>query len=83
MSFPSVKHIVYSTCSLYEEENEQVVSKVLQQSGGLWELVKAYPEWPMRGLSTSPVGNDCLRASLAATNSIGFFLAHFQRVARV
>ena len=83
MSFPSAKHIVYSTCSLYEEENEQVVSKVLQQSGGLWELVKAYPEWPMRGLSTFPVGNDCLRASLAATNSIGFFLAHFQRVARV
>ncbi|KAI8117554.1 Mitochondrial import inner membrane translocase subunit TIM44, partial [Lucilia cuprina] len=29
-TFPDVKRIAYSTCSLYEEENEQVVQKCLQ-----------------------------------------------------
>lgn len=29
MKFPSVQKIAYSTCSIYEEENELVVKKVL------------------------------------------------------
>lgn len=34
LSFPNVKRVVYSTCSLYEEENEGVVSRILAQYSG-------------------------------------------------
>ena len=31
MTFPGVKYVVYSTCSIYSEENEQVVRDVLNK----------------------------------------------------
>ena len=32
MSFPAVKYVVYSTCSIHEEENESVIAEVLSSS---------------------------------------------------
>lgn len=34
LTFPSLQRLVYSTCSLCQEENEDVVQDALQQSSG-------------------------------------------------
>lgn len=49
--FPSVKRIVYSTCSLYMMENEGVVREVMRvaEEAG-FSLVQALPQWPKRGV---------------------------------
>lgn len=42
--FPSVRRISYSTCSVYKEENEEVVAKALNSLGSAWELEAIAPE---------------------------------------
>ena len=62
MSFPNVDRIVYSTCSVYDEENESVVSKALSEvvetsqndvndDGSSWHLMapKCLEDWKRRG----------------------------------
>jgi putative methyltransferase len=49
--FPSVKRIVYSTCSLYMMENEGVVKEVMREAEEAgFSLVQALPQWPKRGV---------------------------------
>lgn len=45
---PRVKRVVYSTCSIHEEENEMVVQKVLADHPYV-SLVHVLPQWPRRG----------------------------------
>jgi hypothetical protein len=52
MTFPTVKYVSYSTCSVHEEENEGVVNSVLQACPH-FELVPAVTQWPHRGLPMS------------------------------
>ncbi|XP_055964233.1 28S rRNA (cytosine-C(5))-methyltransferase [Sorex fumeus] len=80
LSFPSLRRLVYSTCSLCREENEDVVQEALQQSAGAFRLAPALPSWPHRGLSTFPGAEHCLRASPDTTLTGGFFVAVFERV---
>ena len=47
-SFPSVKKVVYSTCSKHEQENEDVVKYVLEQNSD-FELIPTFPAWSTRG----------------------------------
>lgn len=56
-SFPNVRHVVYSTCSVFDEENEHVVAYALDHERsspastalGPFSLAKALPNWPRRG----------------------------------
>ena len=52
MRFPGVLRISYSTCSIYREENEDVVQKVMPLAEELgFELAKCLPKWPRRGFA--------------------------------
>uniref|UniRef100_G1S009 NOP2/Sun RNA methyltransferase 5 n=1 Tax=Nomascus leucogenys TaxID=61853 RepID=G1S009_NOMLE len=80
LTFPSLQRLVYSTCSLCQEENEDVVRDALHQNPGAFRLAPALPAWPHRGLSTFPGAEHCLRASPETTLSGGFFVAIIERV---
>ncbi|KAL2094639.1 hypothetical protein ACEWY4_009358 [Coilia grayii] len=75
LTFPQVQRVVYSTCSIHTEENEQVVAACLQQNPN-FRLVRLLPHWPERGLSPH---THCLRASTTKTLTHGFFVAMFER----
>ncbi|XP_040312043.1 28S rRNA (cytosine-C(5))-methyltransferase isoform X3 [Herpailurus yagouaroundi] len=80
LTFPSLQRLVYSTCSLCQEENEDVVRDALQQNSGTFRLVPVLPSWPHRGLGTFPGAERCLRASPETTLTGGFFVAVLERV---
>ncbi|XP_047693463.1 28S rRNA (cytosine-C(5))-methyltransferase isoform X3 [Prionailurus viverrinus] len=80
LTFPSLQRLVYSTCSLCQEENEDVVRDALQQNSGTFRLVPILPSWPHRGLGTFPGAECCLRASPETTLTGGFFVAVLERV---
>ncbi|NXM70352.1 NSUN5 methyltransferase, partial [Serilophus lunatus] len=79
LSFPALRRLVYSTCSLHQEENEDVVQAVLQEQGSAFRVVAAFPSWPCRGLGAFPGAESCLRASPAETLTQGFFVAVLER----
>ncbi|NWU73319.1 NSUN5 methyltransferase, partial [Pterocles burchelli] len=83
LSFPALQRLVYSTCSLHREENEDVVHAVLQERGLAFRLVNAFPSWPCRGLAAFPGAESCLRASPADTLTHGFFVAVLERLGEV
>uniref|UniRef100_A0A8D1PBL2 28S rRNA (cytosine-C(5))-methyltransferase n=1 Tax=Sus scrofa TaxID=9823 RepID=A0A8D1PBL2_PIG len=80
LTFPALRRLVYSTCSLCQEENEDVVQAALQQSPGAFRLAPVLPSWPHRGLGTFPGAEHCLRASPDTTLTGGFFIAVLERV---
>ncbi|KAF6126114.1 NOP2/Sun RNA methyltransferase 5 [Phyllostomus discolor] len=80
LTFPSLQRLVYSTCSVCQEENEDVVRDALQQSSGTFRLTPVLPSWPHRGLNTFPGAEHCLRASPKTTLTGGFFIAVLERV---
>ncbi|XP_068010588.1 28S rRNA (cytosine-C(5))-methyltransferase isoform X1 [Melanerpes formicivorus] len=79
LSFPALQRLVYSTCSLHRQENEDVVQAVLQERGSAFRLVDPFPSWPCRGLADFPGAESCLRASPADTLTQGFFVAVLER----
>uniref|UniRef100_A0A671PBJ2 Probable 28S rRNA (cytosine-C(5))-methyltransferase n=1 Tax=Sinocyclocheilus anshuiensis TaxID=1608454 RepID=A0A671PBJ2_9TELE len=75
LQFPRVQRVVYSTCSIHSQENEDVVSACLQQNSA-FRLVHLFPNWPERGHEPF---TECLRASTAKTRTHGFFVAMLER----
>jgi putative methyltransferase len=84
LSFSSVQRIVYSTCSVYIEENEGVVASVLEEATALgFRLTRALPSWSRRGLRARGLDADdasmMLRTNPVEDDTDGFFVALFQR----
>ncbi|XP_070788230.1 28S rRNA (cytosine-C(5))-methyltransferase isoform X1 [Pituophis catenifer annectens] len=79
LQFPALQRLVYSTCSVHKEENEDVVQDVLEQEGSAFRLVEVLPSWTPRGLPVFPEAKCFLRASPEETLTNGFFVAVLER----
>jgi 25S rRNA (cytosine2278-C5)-methyltransferase len=83
LSFPAARRVVYSTCSVYLEENEAVVAEVLPAAAAAgFALVPALPGWPRRGLRCGarfPWADLVLRVHPELDGLDGFFVALFAR----
>ncbi|XP_073146702.1 25S rRNA (cytosine-C(5))-methyltransferase NSUN5 isoform X1 [Henckelia pumila] len=79
LSFPAVERIVYSTCSIHQIENEDIISSVLHlASSHGFQLETVLPQWPRRGLPTFDGSEHLLRTDLVEDKE-GFFIALFVR----
>ncbi|XP_017343993.1 probable 28S rRNA (cytosine-C(5))-methyltransferase [Ictalurus punctatus] len=75
LKFPKLQNLVYSTCSIHTQENEEVMSVCLEKNPD-FRLIHLLPEWPERG--RDPL-TQCLRASTTKTFTHGFFIAMLER----
>ncbi|KAI5586162.1 hypothetical protein BDE02_06G194900 [Populus trichocarpa] len=77
LSFPAVKRIVYSTCSINQIENEDVVNSILPlaTSNG-FQLATPFPQWQRRGLPVFEGSEHLLRTD-PVEDKEGFFIALF------
>lgn len=56
-SVPAVERIVYSTCSIHQAENEDVIKSILPVASSYgFQLATPFPQWPRRGF---PVFEGC------------------------
>ncbi|GLH15049.1 uncharacterized protein GBIM_19452 [Gryllus bimaculatus] len=80
-AFPDVERIVYTTSSLFEEENEQVVAKALSRVQSFQVVPPQLKKpWDRRGSPEYPFGSNCLVADQDKDNTDGFFVAVLERI---
>ena len=79
LTFPNVKRVAYSTCSVNKKENEDVVREVLNDSD--FKLAKnILPTWERRGADEEDKSSKkMVRADPIADLCTGFFVAVFKR----
>ncbi|GAB2222998.1 hypothetical protein Drorol1_Dr00017131 [Drosera rotundifolia] len=79
LSFPSVERIVYSTCSIHQIENEDVIKSVMPIASSYgFHLATPFPRWPSRGLPVVDGSEHLLRMD-PKEDGEGFFIALFVR----
>ncbi|OQV18247.1 putative 28S rRNA (cytosine-C(5))-methyltransferase [Hypsibius exemplaris] len=82
MSFPKVERIVYSTCSLNMEEDEEVVQEAIKAFASTFVVrpySKVLPRWKGSGKPRYAVGPNCLRSFPEKHRTNGFFVAVIER----
>lgn len=81
LNLPNVKRLVYSTCSVHEEENEGVISDVLSDPviSEYYCLIEPLSSWKHRGIGNYSFSKLCLRADSETDLTNGFFVALFER----
>ncbi|XP_075540345.1 nop2/Sun-like domain containing protein 5 [Dermacentor variabilis] len=77
LRFPHCRRVVYSTCSVLRQENEDVVAEALAWAKERFVLAHALPELPFRGLGSQ--GSHCVRLGPDNLLTRGFFLAVFEK----
>lgn len=84
-AFPNVKRIVYSTCSIYPEENEDVVQGALERIGDfkLIDIKEHLPEGKWKSFGNEKIypdlGDKVLYARTEDDLTNGFFVAILER----
>ncbi|EFJ21036.1 hypothetical protein SELMODRAFT_107682 [Selaginella moellendorffii] len=80
LSFPAVERVVYSTCSVNQRENEDVIQSVLEHARShKFKLGTVLPDWPHRGLPVFDGAQHLLRTDALRDKTDGFFVALFVR----
>ncbi|XP_071876755.1 nop2/Sun-like domain containing protein 5 [Bombus fervidus] len=83
LNFPNVKRIVYSTCSIRPEENEQVIDEILENVQDAYKLSSMKDLLNENWLNFSSKKYNCSDKCLYANSDIdlcnGFFVAVFER----
>ncbi|GMG99143.1 hypothetical protein Nepgr_000983 [Nepenthes gracilis] len=75
LSFPSVERIVYSTCSVHQIENEDVIKSVLPLASSYgFCLETTFPQWSRRGFPVFHGSHHLLRMD-PVEDQEGFFIA--------
>ncbi|KAK1931522.1 putative 28S rRNA (cytosine-C(5))-methyltransferase [Phytophthora citrophthora] len=91
-SFPQVERVVYSTCSIFQKEDEEVVAAALKSDENIratrpFVLKPALTSWPRRGLEVAGLSAEqaktLVRANGLEDSTNGFFVAYFERTDRV
>lgn len=81
LSFPKAKRVVYSTCSIHTEENEQVVLEILTKFKDSFALTNILPTLNCRGdpeIFADAV--KCVSMNPKGSLTNGFFISCFERI---
>jgi hypothetical protein len=77
---PSLQRLAYSTCSIHQEENEDVVAAVMPLATKLgFRLVDPLPGWHRRGLPVLDGSELLVRVDEVLDRTDGFFIAVFEK----
>ncbi|KAJ1561837.1 putative 28S rRNA (cytosine-C(5))-methyltransferase, partial [Cladochytrium tenue] len=76
--FPSVRRVVYSTCSRHREENEDVVARALAAQDRFRLCGDVLPAWHRRGMPVVDGHEHLIRTDPDEDLVIGFFVALFE-----